>query len=238
MSTPHNQAEMGEIAKVVLMPGDPLRAKFIAESFLTDVVQFNTVRNMFGYTGLYKGKKISVMASGMGIPSIGIYSYELYSQYGVEKIIRIGSAGAYLKETKLYETILATAAYSKSTYALTQSNDPDDMQMPTPELNKLLKETAEELNIPITEGVVHSADAFYTEKEAASHVEDALKHGSICAEMESFGLFHNAKLFNKQAACLLTISDNIVTHEQTTHEERRYALVNMIKIALEAAVKD
>lgn len=238
MATAHNQASMGEIAKTVLMPGDPLRAKFIAETFLQDVVQFNTVRNMFGYTGTYKGKKVSVMASGMGIPSIGIYSYELYHEYGVERIIRIGSAGAYYKEIKLYDTILATGAYSKSTYALTQSNDPSEIQDPTPELNALLKKTAEELNIPITEGIVHSSDAFYTEREAAGYIDEALKRGSICAEMESFGLFHNAKLFGKQAACLLTISDNIVTHEQTTHEERRYALVNMIKIALEAAVKE
>lgn len=238
MSTPHNQAEMGEIAKVVLMPGDPLRAKFIAESFLQDVVQFNSVRNCFGYTGTYKGKKVSVMASGMGIPSIGLYTYELYSQYGVEKIIRIGSAGAYYKDIKLYETVLATGAFSESTYALVQSNDPEQIQLPTPELNKLLKDTAAELNIPIIEGVIHSSDAFYSEKEAKEHVDLALQRGAICCEMESFGLFHNAKLFGKQAACLLTISDNIVTHEQTTHEERRYALVNMIKIALEAAVKD
>lgn len=238
MSTPHNQANMGEVAKIVLMPGDPLRAKFIAESFLTDVVQFNSVRNVFGYTGLYKGKKVSVMASGMGIPSIGIYSYELFHEYGVEKIIRIGSAGAYYKDIKLYDTILATSAFSRSTYALVQSNDPDDVQYPSKELNDLLRDTAKELNIPITEGMVHSDDAFYTEKEAEPFVQEALDKGCICAEMESFGLFHNAKLFGKQAACLLTISDNIVTHEQTTHEERRYALVNMIKIALEAAVKE
>lgn len=238
MSTPHNQANMGEVAKVVLMPGDPLRAKFIAETFLQDVVQFNSVRNVFGYTGTYKGKKVSVMASGMGIPSIGIYSYELFNEYGVEKIIRIGSAGAYYKETKLYETILATGAYSESTYAMVQSNDEEKIQLPTPELNALIRETAEELNIPVTEGLVHSSDAFYSEREAAHYIDEALARGVICAEMESFGLFHNAKLFGKQAACLLTISDNIATHEQTTHEERRYALVNMIKIALEVAIKD
>lgn len=238
MSTPHNQAEMGEIAKVVLMPGDPLRAKFIVESFLQDVIQFNTVRNMFGYTGTYKGKKISVMASGMGIPSIGIYSYELYSMYGVEKIIRIGSAGAYFKETKLYDTILVTGSYSESTYALIQSGDKEKLQLPTPELNKLIKETADEVGIQVTEAIVHSSDAFYTEDKASSYVEEAKKNGAICAEMESFGLFHNAKVLGKQAACLLTISDNIATHEATTHEERRYALVNMIKIALEAAIKE
>lgn len=237
MSTPHNEAKMGDIAPIVLMPGDPLRAKFIADTFLTDAVQFNTVRNMFGYTGLYKGKKVSVMASGMGIPSIGIYSYELYSQYGVEKIIRIGSAGAYLGEIKLYETILATGSYSESTYALTQSGDKEEIQKPSEELNELLRKTAAELNIPIREGLVHSADAFYAEDPLNEYRKEALNKGVLCAEMESFGLFHNAKVLGKQAACLLTISDNLVTQEETTHEERRFALVNMIKIALEAAVK-
>ena len=237
MSTPHNEAKMGDIAPIVLMPGDPLRAKFIADTFLTDAVQFNTVRNMFGYTGLYKGKKVSVMASGMGIPSIGIYSYELYSQYGVEKIIRIGSAGAYLGEIKLYETILATGSYSESTYALIQSGDKESIQKPSEELNKLLKDTAAELNIPIREGLVHSSDAFYAEDPLNDYRKEALNKGVLCAEMESFGLFHNAKVLGKQAACLLTISDNLVTKEETTHEERRFALVNMIKIALEAAVK-
>ena len=136
MSTPHNSAVKGEIAKTVLMPGDPLRAKFIAETFLEDVVQFNTVRNMFGYTGTYKGKKISVMGSGMGMPSIGIYSYELYSQYDVENIIRIGSAGAYVKELKLFDVVLANGAYSESTYAKTQNGYEKDVIYPSEKLNK------------------------------------------------------------------------------------------------------
>ena len=237
MSTPHNEAKMGDIAPIVLMPGDPLRAKFIAETFLKDAVLFNTVRNMFGYTGTYKGKKVSVMSSGMGIPSIGIYSYELYTKYGVEKIIRIGSAGAYHADIKLYETILADGAYSDSTYGIIQSNDHEKIQRPSSALNDVIRDTAKELNIPIREGIVHSSDVFYAEKEAAEYSDAAIKQGALCAEMESFGLFHNAKVLNKQAACLLTISDNIVTHEETTHEERRFALVNMIKIALEAAVK-
>ena len=237
MSTPHNEAKMGDIAPTVLMPGDPLRAKFIADTFLTDAVQFNTVRNMFGYTGFYKGKRISVMASGMGIPSIGIYSYELYTQYGVENIIRIGSAGAFLAEIKLYETILVTGAYSESTYALLQSGDKETIQKPSEELNELLRKTAAELNIPIREGIVYSSDAFYTEDPLNEYRKEALNKGSLCAEMESFGLFHNAKVLGKKAACLLTISDNIATHEETTHEERRFALVNMIKIALEAVTK-
>ena len=117
MATPHNQAQMGEIAKTVLMPGDPLRAQFIAETFLENPVQFNSVRNMFGYTGTYKGKKVSVMGSGMGIPSISLYAYELYKFYGVENIIRIGSCGAYTEDMQVFDTILATGAYSESTYA-------------------------------------------------------------------------------------------------------------------------
>ena len=234
MSTPHNQAEMGEIAKTVLMPGDPLRAKFIAETFLENPVQFNTVRNIFGYTGTYNGKKLSVMASGMGIPSIGIYTYELYKFYGVEKIIRIGSAGSYFKDLKVYDVVLAEGAYSDSTYAISQSNDHEKIQYPSKELNEEILEAAKKLNIELHPGIVHSSDAFYTEEAAQKYVDDAIKAGSICCEMESFGLFHNAKVFGKQAACLLTISDNLVTHEETTHEERRVSLVNMIKIALEA----
>ena len=121
MATPHNKAEVGQIAKTVLMPGDPLRAKFIAETFLTDVKQFNDVRNMYGFTGTYNGVEVSVMGSGMGMPSIGIYSYELYTQYGVENIIRIGSAGSYCEEAKVYDVVLASEAYSESSYANTQS---------------------------------------------------------------------------------------------------------------------
>lgn len=238
MSTPHNQAEKGEIAKIVLMPGDPLRAKFIADSFLTDVKQFNSVRNVFGYTGKYKGKEVSVMASGMGIPSIGIYSYELYKFYDVEKIIRIGSAGAYYPDTKLYETVLVTGSYSNSTYAINQSKDYEKIQYPDKELTEDLRKAAKALNIPVIEGICNSGDTFYIEDNANDLVKEAMDAGAMCAEMESFGLFHNAKVLGKKAACLLTISDNIATHEKTTHEERRYALVNMMKIALEAAAAD
>ncbi|MBQ0036055.1 MAG: purine-nucleoside phosphorylase [Firmicutes bacterium] len=235
MSTPHNQAEMGDIAKTVLMPGDPLRAKFIAETFLENPVQFNSVRNIFGYTGTYNGKKLSVMASGMGIPSIGIYSHELFTQYGVECIIRIGSAGAYYKDLKIYDVVLATGAYSDSTYAVVQSDDHEKIQYPSKELNDNIIEAAKKLNIEIHPGLVHSSDAFYSEAGAAEkYIQIAKEAGVVCAEMESFGLFHNAKVLGKKAACLLTISDNLETKEETTHEERRVALINMIKIALEA----
>ena len=155
MSTPHNQASIGEIAKTVLFPGDPLRAKYIAETYLDNPVQFNAVRNMFGYTGTYKGKKISVMGSGMGMASLGIYAYELFTEYGVENIIRIGSAGGYTKEAKIYDVILANKAYSESSYAKTQCGYESDTLYPDAELNDKLKKAAKELNIPLQEGGIH-----------------------------------------------------------------------------------
>ena len=236
MSTPHNQAQMGEIAKTVLMPGDPLRAKFIADTFLENPVQFNNVRGMLGYTGTYKGKKVSVMGSGMGIPSIGIYSYELYKFYGVENIIRIGSAGAYTADLDVYDVLLVTGSYSDSTFAKCQSGDEEEIQRPDPELVEKLRKAATDLGIEVHEGNVFSSDTFYFEENMLpANLEKAQKYQTLAAEMESFGLFHNAKVLGKKAACLLTISDNLVTHVETTHEERQVKLVEMMKIALEAA---
>lgn len=236
MSTPHNSAVKGEIAKTVLMPGDPLRAKFIAETFLEDVVQFNTVRNMFGYTGTYKGKKISVMGSGMGMPSIGIYSYELYSQYDVENIIRIGSAGAYVKELKLFDVVLANGAYSESTYAKTQNGYDKDVIYPSEKLNKKILDASKAVNIPVVESLIHSSDVFY--HEGSSYMGEIVAKGCTAVEMESFALFHNANVLNKNAACLLTISDSLVSDEVTTAEERQNSFTNMMKVALEAAIAE
>ena len=235
MSTPHNMANIGDIAKVVLMPGDPLRAKYIAETYLDDVVQFNNVRNMFGYTGTYKGKKVSVMGSGMGMPSIGIYSFELFSQYGVEAIIRIGSAGSYKEDYEIYDVVLASGAYSESNYAKILTGNEASITYPSAELNDLIKATAEELDLDLKEGVIHSSDIFY-------HIDEAYKKGiednnCVAVEMESFALFENAKALNKKAACLLTISDSLVTHEETTAEERQTSFNKMITIALESAIK-
>lgn len=235
MSTPHNMANIGDIAKVVLMPGDPLRAKYIAETYLDDVVQFNNVRNMFGYTGTYKGKKVSVMGSGMGMPSIGIYSFELFSQYGVEAIIRIGSAGSYKEDYEIYDVVLASGAYSESNYAKVLTGNEASITYPSAELNDLIKATAEELDLDLKEGVIHSSDIFY-------HIDEAYKKGiednnCVAVEMESFALFENAKALNKKAACLLTISDSLVTHEETTAEERQTSFNKMITIALESAIK-
>jgi len=234
MSTPHISAKPTEIAKTVLMPGDPLRAKYIADTFLTEVKQFNSVRNMFGYTGLYNGKRISVMGSGMGMPSIGIYSYELYKFYDVDNIIRIGSCGAYLEELKLYDTILVTEAYSESSFAYAQGKITLDTLPASVALNNQLEAYANQLKIKIVKGKIHSSDVFYRE-----FPEEVLKVAQekhlLGVEMESFALFHNARVTNKNAACLLTVSDSLVTHESTTPEERQTAFTNMMKIALEMA---
>lgn len=234
MSTPHNNAQVGDIAKTVLMPGDPLRAKFIAETFLDNPVQFNTVRNMFGYTGTYKGKKVSVMGSGMGMPSIGIYSYELYKFYGVENIIRIGTAGAYSPKLDVFDTVLAKDCWSESTYALAQGGNTSDVQLPSPQLNEKIEQVAKELGIELTLGRIHSSDVFY--HEDAYNFDFYNDHGCDVVEMESFALFHNAKVLGKHAACLVTVSDSLVTHKETTAEERQTSFTNMMKIALEAAI--
>ncbi|MEA4874573.1 purine-nucleoside phosphorylase [Anaerorhabdus sp.] len=236
MSTPHNAAEKGQIAKTVLMPGDPLRAKFIAETFLENPKQFNSVRNMFGYTGTYKGQEISVMGSGMGMPSIGIYSYELYTQYDVENIIRIGSAGGYTEDLKVFDVVLADSAFSESSYAKVQSGYADDKTYPSKELNSKIRMASEKVGIPLVESCIHSSDVFYREGNL-DYVKDLINvHGCKAVEMESFALFHNANVLGKHAACLVTISDSFVSNEVTTAEERQNSFTNMMKIALEAAI--
>lgn len=233
--TPHIETKEKEmIAKTVLMPGDPLRAKFIADTFLEDVVQFNGVRNIFGYTGTYKGRRISVMASGMGMASIGIYSYELFKFYDVENIVRIGSCGAYTASLNLYDVILSTDVWSESTFAKVQGGYEKDVIAASTELNTKLEEIAKSLDIPVHSERVHSSDVFY--RENFEEYKDIYKeHGCVAVEMEAFALFHNANVLGKNAACLLTVSDNLETHALTTSEERQLAFTNMMKIALELA---
>ena len=231
--TPHNQAKLGEIAKTVLMPGDPLRAKFIAETFLKDVKQFNGVRGMLGYTGTYKGVPVSVMGSGMGMPSIGIYSYELYSFYGVENIIRVGSAGAFKPELALFDVVLTQAAYSQSTYAKCAFGYEEDIQLPAESLNETIEKAADSLGKKLVKGYIHSSDNFYSD---FSMKREPAKYDLLCAEMESFALFANARFLKKNAACLLTISDSIVLKTETTAEQRQTAFVDMMEIALDAAI--
>lgn len=234
MATPHNNANKGQIAKTVLMPGDPLRAKKIAETYLDDVVLFNDVRNNLGYTGKYKGKEVSVMSSGMGMPSIGIYSYELFSVYDVDNIIRIGSAGSYTDKLKIYDVVLATESYSESSYAKTQNGYVLDVNYPSQSLNKKLIEAAEKLNIPLHKGRIHSSDVFYREGDGSYFMNLRDKKKCLCVEMESFALFHNASVLKKNAACLLTISDSFVSSEVTTSIERQNSFTKMMEIALEA----
>lgn len=236
MSTPHIEAKKGEIAKVVLMPGDPLRAKFIAETFLEDVKQFNGVRNMFGYTGTYKGKPVSVMGSGMGQPSIGIYSYELFSQYDVDAIIRIGSAGSYVKEAGVYDVVVADSAYSESTFAKVAFDYDEDVLEPSKDLNAVILESAKDLDLPVHTGRIHSSDVFY--RQTGKTYQDIVAENEVmCVEMESYALFANARALNKHAACIVTISDSFVTEEVTTAQERQESFTKMMKIALEAAIR-
>ena len=237
MSTPHIAAEMGDFAKTVLMPGDPLRAQFIAETFLQDVRQVTGVRGMLGFTGTYEGRPISVMGSGMGMPSIGIYSYELFKFYGVENIVRIGSAGSYTDKAKLFDVVLAAGAVSESSYARTQSGFEGHITFPSRELNEKLRASAEKLGIRLIEGNIHSSDVFYRQpSDAKPTYWEKLRdeQGCLCVEMESFALFANAQVLGKHAACLLTISDSFVSPEATTAEQRQKSFTNMMKVALGA----
>lgn len=232
--TPHIESSLEDIAPLVIMPGDPLRAKKIAEEYLKDYKLVNTVRGIYAYTGTYKDKKITVMASGMGMPSIGIYSYELYKFYNVDNIIRVGSAGAYTKDLDLYDILLVSDSYSESSYAKTQNGNENNIIEASSELNNEILKSANKLNKHITLGRIHSSDVFY--KENDNFKELYTKYGCLACEMESFALFHNAKLLNKKAACILTISDSLITHKETTSLERQNNFMDMVEIVLEAQV--
>ncbi len=229
--TPHNTAKLGEIAKTVVMPGDPLRAKFIAENFLEDAKEFNHVRGMLGYTGTYKGKRISVMGHGMGIPSMAIYSYELFKFYEVDNIIRVGSCGGYLDEMNLFDVILVEGAYSTSSFAETAYGYKEDLFYPDQGITDLLEKTAAQKGRKIYKGIVHSGDAFYYDPA----FKKKEPYDCIAGEMESFALFANAKYLGKKGACLLTVSDK--KDGETTPEERQTAFKEMIEIALDAAIQ-
>ncbi len=233
MGTPHNSAQKGDIAKTVLMPGDPLRAKFIADTYLENVKQFNAVRNMFGYTGTYKGKEISVMGGGMGIPSIGIYSYELFHMYDVDNIIRIGSAGALSDDLNLMDIVIAQGASTDSNYGY-QYNFPGHFT-PIADFDLLQKEVsvAKEQGTKVTVGNVFSSDIFYN---ADKTVSDRLKAmGILCVEMESAGLYYNAAFANKHALTILTISDHLYKTEELSADERQTGFKKMMEIALNLA---
>lgn len=237
MSTPHNRAQKGDFAATVLMPGDPLRAQYIAENFLQAPRLVTDVRGMLGYTGTWQGRAVSVMGSGMGMPSIGIYAYELYSEYGVENIIRIGSAGAYSANAKLLDVLLATAAYSESSFARTQSGDEAEIQYPSQTLNETLRASAAGCGVALQEGVIHSSDVFYAQPQPGQTPywqRLCAEKGCLAVEMESFALFHTAKVLGKQAACLVTISDSFVAPAELSPQQRQTGLNAMIRVALGA----
>lgn len=231
MST-HIEAEKGSIAKVVIMPGDPLRAKMIAETYLKDVKQINTIRNMFGYTGYYKDKLITVMGSGMGIPSIGIYSYELYNEYGVELIIRPGTCGTYSKDINVRDLFIVDESYSTSSYAFIQNGAKYDTIQSDIRINDLLKRNAKRLDLNYKSGRVYTTDVFYTTKDY-KNIKDEINCDVV--EMESFGLFHNAKIFNKKAACILCVTDSFVTNEEVPASERQESFNSLVEVALNTA---
>lgn len=233
MSTPHNGAEKGDIAKTVLMPGDPLRAKYIAETYLKDVKCFNTVRNMFGYTGTYEGKEVSVMGGGMGMPSIGIYSFELYHFYDVDQIIRIGSAGGISDKVKVRDLVIGMGASTNSNYAA-QYKLPGTFA-PIADFGLLRKavEIAEEKNIPVAVGNILSSDTFYTDDETAN--DQWKKMQILCVEMEAAALYMNAARAGKKALCMLTISDHLYTGEALSAEERQTSFHEMMEVALKLA---
>lgn len=229
--TPHIEAKKGDINKKVLMPGDPLRAKFIAENFLSDVKQFNSVRNMFGFSGKYKDKEVSVMGSGMGIPSIGIYSHELFTVYDVETIIRVGSAGAYNKDLKLFDIVLAQGASSDSNFHH-QFNLPGNIcAIADFELLNAGYNNAKKHNIPVRVGNVFSSDIFYNLNNDEWEKWESL--GVLVVEMESYGLYLTAQKLNKKALTILTISDSFHFEKKTSPEEREKSFTQMIELALE-----
>ena len=226
--TPHIAAQYGEIAKTVIMAGDPLRAKLMAEKFLTNPVQFNNVRGMLGFTGEYKGKRISVMGHGMGIPSIGIYTYELFNFYDVDTIIRVGSAGSLHKDLKLGDIVIAQGSCHNSNY---------DIQFELPgtyapiadfDLLRKAADACENFGYRYRVGNVFSSDSFYTE---IAHNERWINMGVLCIEMEAPALYMNAARAGKKALCICTISDNIVTGEALPAEERRTSFTNMMDVA-------
>lgn len=233
MPTPHNSAKAGDFAETVLLPGDPLRAKFIAEHFLEDAKQVNSVRNMFAFTGFYKGKRVSVMGSGMGMPSLGIYAHELYSQYGVEKIIRIGSCGAYSPDCKLFDVIIAEGACTNSSWAHQYGLPGTFSAIASFDLLKSAYDKAVELKIPVHVGNILSSDIFYNDRPEVW--KNWARMGCLAVEMESYALYATAASLGKKALTILTVSDSFIFSEETTAEQREKSFSQMMEIALEIA---
>lgn len=235
--TPHINAEKNDFAKTVLMPGDPKRAELIANKYLENAKLVTDVRGIVGYTGTYKGREISVMASGMGMPSMGIYSYELFKVFDVENIIRIGSCGSYKKELNLLDLILVDKTYTEGNYALTANNENIHIVDGNKFLNDKIEEKAKKLNIKITKGTTSCSEAFYMTDESKFFERVPKDIELLGVEMEAFALLYNAKMLNKKAACILTVTDGIYFEEKLTAEQREKSLDKMIELALESAIE-
>lgn len=231
----HINAAQGEIAEIVLLPGDPLRAKFIAETFLEDVKQYNDVRNMFGYTGTYKGKRVSVQGTGMGVPSISIYATELMKDYGCKKLIRVGTAGALKRDVKVRDVVIAQGATTDSKMNEIQFGGLDFA--PIADFDLLLKayNAGKEAGLNLRVGNVYTADLFYGDKNPNELLAD---YGVLAVEMETAALYTLAAKYDVQALSILTISDHLITGEVTSSEERQTTFKDMMVVALEAAIQD
>ncbi|MBO4983127.1 MAG: purine-nucleoside phosphorylase [Clostridia bacterium] len=231
--TPHISAQRGDFAKTVLMPGDPLRAKFIAENFLENPRLVNNVRGIQGYTGTYKGVPVSVMASGMGMPSIGIYSYELFSAYDVENIIRVGSAGAMQSSIKIRDIVIGMGACTNSNYAIQYGLSGTFAPIASYKILEACVNTAKEMGVSYHVGNLLSSDTFYSDDNSS----DWGKMGVMAVEMESAALYMNASRLGKNALAICTISDHLITKEETTSDERQSSFTEMMILALETAIK-
>ncbi|MGP1495071.1 MAG: purine-nucleoside phosphorylase [Streptobacillus sp.] len=234
MATPHIGANKGDIAETILLPGDPLRAKYIAETFLEDVVCYNNVRGMLGFTGTYKGKRVSVQGTGMGVPSIGIYTHELIAEYGCKNLIRIGTAGSTHEDVKIRDVVIAMAASTDSNINKLRFNGADYAPCANSELFIKAYELGKERNISIKAGNILTSDTFYGDE--ADGWEKWAKFGILCVEMETAQLYTTAAKLGARALTLLTISDSLVTGEATSAEERQTTFNDMIKLALDTAL--
>lgn len=233
--TPHNEAKIGDIAKIVIMPGDPLRAKYIAENYLSDVICYNQVRNMFGYTGYYNGIRVSIQASGMGIPSMGIYSKELFEGYDVDTIIRIGSAGTVNNKINLKDIVVSESVESDSNYLNMVGIDSNTNLIADVDLIEEIKDYLKNNNISnIAIGKTFTSILFYDSNE---HIKELQDKGYLAVEMETLALYANAKLSGKKALSLFTISDNLITGERLSSDDRQLSFNQMIEIALELVAK-
>ena len=230
----HIEAKKEDISKKVLVCGDPLRCKFIAEKYLKDYKCINKVRNMLGFTGYYNNELITVMSHGMGNPSMGIYSYELFNDYDVDVIIRIGTAGSYSEDIKVNDIVLATISYSDSIYNYNSDGDKSNINKSSESVDNIIINESKKHNIYLKNIKVYSSDVFYTKEDISKKMKEEYNCGAV--EMETFALFKNANIFNKKASCLLTISDSFVSNDILTQEQRETGLSKMIELALDSII--